>query len=114
MYKKGDVIKVKATSVKSYGVFVVTEPTEADSKAGVTNGLIHISEISDYYVKDVSGFIKEGDIVDVKVISYDKEKNQVKLSYKAIRPELLKSDENANVNIEENNVSASDANSEQS
>ena len=47
-------------------------------------GLIHISELANYRVEEVSEIVKLGDEVDVKVIGVDSRKRQIKLSIKAI------------------------------
>ena len=47
--KKNDVIKVKVTGVQKYGAFVNSEDNNYD-------GLIHISEISYGYVKNVNDY----------------------------------------------------------
>ena len=46
------------------------------------DGLVHISEISDRYIKNPSEVVSVGDIVKVKVIGIDKERQKVKLSMK--------------------------------
>ena len=46
------------------------------------DGLVHISEMSDKYVKNPSEIVSVGDIVKVKVIGIDKERQKVKLSMK--------------------------------
>lgn len=46
------------------------------------DGLVHISELSDRYVKDPMTVVSVGDIVDVTVIGIDRERNKVKLSMK--------------------------------
>ena len=46
------------------------------------DGLVHISEMSNKYVKNPSEIVAVGDIVKVKVIGIDKEKQKVKLSMK--------------------------------
>ena len=46
------------------------------------DGLVHISELSNSYVRNPSDVVKVGDIVKVKVIGIDKEKQKVKLSMK--------------------------------
>ena len=46
------------------------------------DGLVHISEMSDRYIKNPSEVVSVGDIVKVKVIGIDKEKQKVKLSMK--------------------------------
>ncbi len=66
--------KAKVVSVKDFGVFVEITP-------GV-EGLCHISELSDGYVKNVQDVCKMGDLIDVKLISID-EQGRFKLSRKA-------------------------------
>lgn len=87
-YKKGDVIKCKVTKTNTFGAFVVVDENHT--------GLVHISQISDYYVPDVKSHINEGDEIDLEVIEYNQneksktDKLQLRLSFKSIRPELLK------------------------
>lgn len=73
--KKSDVIKATVTGVQKYGAFVNTEDYE---------GLIHISEISYGYVKNVNDFLKVGDNIFVEVVDVDKNDNHLKLSIKDI------------------------------
>ena len=65
----------KVVSVKDFGVFVELVP-------GV-EGLCHISEISDTYVKDVEDVCKVGDRIDVKLVAID-DLGRLKLSRKVI------------------------------
>ena len=46
------------------------------------DGLVHISEMADKYIKNPSEIVSVGDIVKVKVIGIDKERQKVKLSMK--------------------------------
>lgn len=46
------------------------------------DGLVHISELSNGFVKNPSDIVSVGDIVKVKVIGIDKERQKVKLSMK--------------------------------
>lgn len=73
MYTKGDIIDVVVTGIAPYGVFV---------KINDYTGLIHISEISDKFVRDISQFAMTGDQVKVIVIEVDEDNKQLKLSYK--------------------------------
>jgi len=59
-----------------FGAFVKTDANEV--------GLVHISEISDTYVKDVNQFLKEGDKVIVRVIGRNKD-GKLNLSIKAAK-----------------------------
>lgn len=74
--KSGDIVSAKISGIQPYGAFVTLQDG--------TNGLIHISEISSGYVKDVSLFVHVNDTVNVKIIDVDKEKNQVRCSLKAL------------------------------
>ena len=60
-------------SLTSFGAF---------ADIGGVDGLIHISELSWSKIKHPSEVVKEGDVVDVYVIEFDKEKNKVSLGYK--------------------------------
>ena len=46
------------------------------------DGLVHISEMSDSYIKNPSDLVSVGDIVKVKVIKIDQERKKVGLSMK--------------------------------
>ncbi len=74
--KENDVIKVKVTGVQPYGVFV--------SCNDKYNGLIHISEISYGFVKDINEYVHIGDDIYAEVIDIDERENQLKLSIKDI------------------------------
>jgi polyribonucleotide nucleotidyltransferase len=71
----------KVVSVKDFGAFVEIIP-------GV-EGLCHISELSDSYVKNIEGVCKVGDLVTVKLIAID-EQGRLKLSRKAALAEINK------------------------
>ncbi|MBP5204333.1 polyribonucleotide nucleotidyltransferase [bacterium] len=64
-------------SVMPYGAFVDLVPH--------VSGLLHVSEITDDYVKDVNDYVKEGDKVTVKVVGMDKQ-GKIKLSMKGLKP----------------------------
>jgi polyribonucleotide nucleotidyltransferase len=74
----------RVVSVKDFGAFVEITP-------GV-EGLCHISELSDSFVKNVDEVCKVGDVIPVKLISID-EQGRFKLSRKAALAELGKKDE---------------------
>ena len=76
MYKLDEIIKCEVTGVNSYGIFV-----KCDSEY---NGLIHISEISDGFVKDVNTYVQVGDIISCRIIEIDEESKHLKLSIKHI------------------------------
>ena len=49
------------------------------------DGLVHISEISDNFIKHPSDVLKVSDIVKVKIISVDKNRNKIGLSMKGVK-----------------------------
>ena len=73
--KEKDIIKVKVTGVQPYGAFV---------SCNDYNGLIHISEVSYGYVKDINDFMNVGDDIYAEVIDVDDKENHLKLSIKDI------------------------------
>ena len=74
--KRGDIIDVKITGIQPYGAFA--------SLPDNSTGLIHISEISDKFVKSIDSFVKVGQSIKVKVIDFDESTNHARLSLKAI------------------------------
>jgi S1 RNA binding domain protein len=52
----------KVVGVQNFGAFVEVENPHF-------SGMVHISEIANRYVADIKEFVKEGDIVKVKVLS---------------------------------------------
>ena len=75
-YKPGMIVYGKVTGIQPYGAFV--------SFLNDVSGLIHISELTNGYVKDINNFVKVDDYVMVKVIDVDKESKQLRLSLKAL------------------------------
>ena len=76
----GRVYTGKVSSVKDFGAFIEIAPGK--------DGLCHISELSDGFVKNVTDICKVGDTMEVKVIAVD-DQNRVKLSRKVL---LVKED----------------------
>lgn len=73
--KEGQILTGTVTNVTNFGAFV---------DIGVhQDGLIHISEISNQFVKEVAKAVSVGDAVKVKVIGLDKERKRISLSKKA-------------------------------
>ncbi len=77
-YKTGDIAEGKITGIQPYGAFVALDD-------GHATGLIHISEISDGFVRDISHFVSVGDTVRVKIMEYDPATDQARLSLKALQ-----------------------------
>ncbi len=83
----GDVIEVSITGIQPYGAFALLP--NGDS------GLIHISEISDHFVKNVENFVHLGEKINVKVLDFDCHTHQAKLSLKAIDTRLKRREKRA-------------------
>ena len=75
--KVGDIVECVVTGVQSYGAFVLIDNS--------INGLIHISEISKGYVRNIEDFVKVGETVYVKILELDEEDLRAKVSLKEIR-----------------------------
>ena len=72
--KPGMELKGTVRNIVDFGAFV---------DIGVHHdGLVHISQLSDRYVKHPLDVVSVGDIVDVKVLSVDTEKNRIALTMK--------------------------------
>ena len=70
----GRIYEGRVTSIKDFGAFVELVPGK--------DGLCHVSELSDDFVKSVGDFCRIGDVMRVKVIAVD-DQDRVKLSRKA-------------------------------
>lgn len=73
-YQKGKIVQGVVTGIETYGAFVSFDE--------FYSGLIHISEISKGYVKNITDFVKIGDVINVEILSVDEEQFQLKLSIK--------------------------------
>jgi polyribonucleotide nucleotidyltransferase len=81
--KVGKIYTGKVVSVKEFGAFVEIAPE--------TDGMCHVSELSDKYVRNPLDIVQIGDEVKVKVILID-DQGRIKLSRKAAMQELGESD----------------------
>ncbi len=90
-FKIGDIVIGKVTGIQTYGAFVTFNEN--------CHGLIHISEISSKFVRDIEDFVSIGSEVRVKIIDIDSENNYARLSLKQVsererqvirRPPILK------------------------
>ena len=66
----------KVTKVLEFGAIVEFMPGK--------EGMVHVSEISDEFVKDVNTLVKEGQIVNVKLLDIDERQGRFKLTMKGI------------------------------
>ena len=78
-YAVQSVVRGKVVKLMDFGAFVELEP-------GI-EGLVHISELSPKRVARVSDVVKEGDEIDVAVLSVDPNAQRISLSIKAALPE---------------------------
>ncbi|MGL4521969.1 MAG: CvfD/Ygs/GSP13 family RNA-binding post-transcriptional regulator [Bacilli bacterium] len=75
-YAIGNNVRGKVTGVQRYGAFV--------SFDGSRQGLIHISEITDGFVRDIHDFLSIGEFVTVKILSIEELSGKMSLSLKAV------------------------------
>ena len=74
------VVKGKVIRLESYGAFV--------DIGAERPGMVHVSELTHGFVKTPSEVVKEGDEVEAKVLDVNRKKKQIKLSIKALEPEI--------------------------
>ena len=73
-YEKGRIVTGQVTGIEKYGIFVSLDE--------FYSGLIHISEISDGFVKNISEYVNIGETIKAKVVETDEDNYHVKLSIK--------------------------------
>ena len=78
-FEIGSVLTGKVTGIQSYGAFVALDENN--------QGLVHISEITHGFVKDINEHLKVGDEVKVKVLSIDEQAGKIGLSIRATEEE---------------------------
>ena len=93
--KVGNIVYGKVINVKPYGAFV---SIGSDKK-----GLVHISHISNDFVKDINEFLHQGDVVKVKILSMDDDGGKIALSLKDANSEL-KIEQTSQEDIKEDKV----------
>jgi polyribonucleotide nucleotidyltransferase len=81
--KVGKIYQGVVVSIKDFGAFVEIAPD--------TDGLCHVSELSDKYVERVTDVVNMGDEIKVKVLLID-DQGRIKLSRKAAMKELGETD----------------------
>ena len=75
-YEVGQVVLGTVINVKPYALFL-----EFDD--GVT-GLLHISEISDFFIRDIEKYGTKGDKMKVVIVSIDENNGFLRVSYKKV------------------------------
>ena len=81
------IVKGKVVRLESYGAFV--------DIGAERPGMIHISELARGYVKAAGDVVKEGDEIEAKIINVDRKKRQIRLSMKALQPEVIEEEKPA-------------------
>jgi polyribonucleotide nucleotidyltransferase len=72
----GKVYQGVVTRIESFGAFVEILPG--------TEGLLHVSELAPFRVREVSDILREGDQVEVKALEVDPDGRRIRLSRKAV------------------------------
>ena len=75
-YKIGDLVIGKVNQIRPYALFLTFD--------GDVKGLLHISEISDSYIRDIEKFGSIGDEIKLKIIEIDSHNGFLRLSYKQV------------------------------
>lgn len=73
-FQVGQIVEGTINSIKPFGAFVTLDES--------TQGLVHISQISQGYLKDIHEAVSVGDKVKVKILSIDEKNNKISLSMK--------------------------------
>ena len=77
----GSIVEGKVTGIMNFGAFVALP--------GGKSGLVHISEITTAFVKDVHDHLQQGQLVKVKILSINDD-GKINLSIKRAQEELQK------------------------
>lgn len=73
-YKVGQIVTGCVTGIEKYGIFVNLDNSYS--------GLIHISEISNSFVRNINDYVNVGENVKAKITDINQDKHQIKLSIK--------------------------------
>lgn len=76
-YEVGEELTGKVTGIQPYGAFVALDEE--------TQGLVHISEITYGFVRDINDYLAVGDEVKVKVLEVDHDAGKISLSIRALQ-----------------------------
>ena len=82
-YMVGEIVEGVITGIQPYGAFVYLDNCH--------NGLIHISEISECFVRDVHTYVQVNQRVRVKILDIDEDGTHFKLSLKAVEAKKARS-----------------------
>lgn len=76
-YEVGEVVTGRVTGIQPYGAFVALDES--------TQGLVHISEITYGFVRNVEDYLKVGDEIQVKILDIDESTEKISLSTRALQ-----------------------------
>lgn len=85
-YYKNEIVEGLVTGIEEYGIFIGLDE--------YYSGLIHISEISNDYVRNINNYVNIGETIRAKVLEADDELYQVKLSIKDVDYRLSRHNKN--------------------
>lgn len=75
-YEKGKIVIGQVTGIEKYGIFISLDE--------FYSGLIHISEISDGFVKNIKDYVNVGETIRARVVETDEDNYHVRLSIKNV------------------------------
>ncbi len=75
-YEKGKIVKGHVTGIENYGIFVGLDD--------YYSGLIHISEISECFIRNINDYVKIGETIKAKIVDVDEDNYQIRLSIKNV------------------------------
>lgn len=85
-YESGEELTGKVTGIQPYGAFVSLDEE--------TQGLVHISEITYGFVKDIHDYLTVGEEVKVKVLEVNEAIGKISLSIRALQKPPVQSKDN--------------------
>lgn len=77
-FQVGQIVEGKVTGIKPFGAFVALNQQ--------TQGLVHISQVTHGFLKDIKDELSIGDMVKVKILSIENEGKKIALSIKDAKP----------------------------
>ena len=75
-YLVGNIVKGEVTGIEPYGIFIKLNNNY--------KGLIHISEITNNFVKNINNYVNIGEKIYVKIIDVDINNKNLRLSIKGL------------------------------
>lgn len=88
LFEIGQVVEGKVSGITNFGAFI--------QLPGGKTGLVHISEVSESYVKNINDHLKQSQPVKVKILSIDPN-GKISLSIRRVEENKLKSSRPADI-----------------